>query len=84
MEEVKEKSKDETIPTYNYELYMKNLEDEIKRDLKKEILEKQYKKGVNNGVNKGRQEERKETINKLISYGIPKEEISKALGMPIV
>ena len=32
----------------------------------------------------GREEERKEIIQKLISYGMPKEEISKALGMPIV
>ena len=84
MEEVKEKSKDETIPTYNYELYMKDLEDEIKRDLRKEILEKQYKEGVREGKNKGIKKGYKDVINQLISNGMPKEELSKYLSTPII
>lgn len=80
MEAMKEMSEDETVPTYNYTIYKKNLEDEIKE----EILQNRYKKGKRVGRQEGRQEGENNIINKLLSSGMSKKELSKRLGMPIL
>ena len=53
--------------------------DAIKRLYENDIRQKEYKKGIN----KGRKEERKETINKLLSYGMPKEEVYNILDIHV-
>ena len=79
MEDIKEKMKTDELLERIYE-EQKFYNEEVKVDIEKKAL----KKGVKKGIKKGREEERKEIINKLISSGMPKAEISKVLGIPVL
>ncbi len=92
MEKIKEIALDDELPTYDYNLYLEGVKEELARNIEKRVLRKTRRQGLKDGrqagIKEGRQagikEERNNIINKLLSSGMTKEELSKRLSMPIL